>query len=404
LGKVVTSSGLQDFIETGAVTEVKNHVKGDKSLPGETPVETTVAVTPPPAPPKQPDATAGTAPEVPPAPAPEAPAAIVPPAASVDPDDLPDPYLGLSEDDKGYILAAPDESERVRRLVGKRHKIAKQEEALRKTAEEEAKDAEAFAKNQFERARLAEARAAELERELQSAKTQKSAPAAPAAPEPPKAPDIKEFTSPEGVVDWSKFIDAKDQFADARAAHAAEQERAKIAQEKQAEERAKVEAEFRSRLEKAQIKYPDFLEVVGATDVLVQDAVLQFVTESDYGADITYYMANHPDFTDRIRKLSPAKAVAEVGKLELAFEKPAAVTPAPTPTPPPAPAAPVVAPAPVAVVPPPVAPKAPERGGAPPPITPISAQGSGTVVTDPSKMDFKQLRAYEKERARSKRR
>lgn len=400
MGKVITAAGLQDFIETGAVTEVKNHVKGDKSLPGATPVETVVVVAPPPAPPVQPDATAATAPEVPPPAAPEAPAAVVPP----DPDELPDPYLGLSDDDKGYILAAPDETERVRRLVGKRHKAMKQEEALRKQAEEEAKDAESFAKNQFERARLAEARATELERELQAAKTQKPAPAAPAAPEPPKAPDIKEFTSPEGVVDWSKFIDAKDQFADARAAHAAEQERAKIAQEKQAEERAKVEAAFRARLEKAQSKYPDFLEVVGATDVLVPDAVLQFITESEYGADITYHMANHADFTDKIRQLSPVKALAEIGKLESTFEKPAAVTPASTPTPPPAPAVPVVAPAPVAVVPPAPAPKAPERGGAPPPITPISAQGSGTVVTDPSKMDFKQLRAYEKERARSKRR
>lgn len=400
MGKVVTSTGLQDFIETGAVTEVKNHVKGDKSLPGATPVETVAVVAPPPAPPVQPDATAATAPEVPPPPAPEAPAAVVAP----DPDELPDPYLGLSDDDKGYILAAPDETERVRRLVGKRHKAMKQEEALRRQAEEEAKDAESFAKNQFERARLAEARATELERELQAAKTQKPAPAPPAAPEPPKAPDIKEFTSPEGVVDWSKFIDAKDQFADARAAHAAEQERAKIAQEKQAEERAKVEAAFRARLEKAQSKYPDFLEVVGATDVLVPDAVLQFITESEYGADITYHMANHADFTDKIRQLSPVKALAEIGKLEATFEKPAAVTPAPTPTPPPAPAVPVVAPAPVAVVPPAPAPKAPERGGAPPPITPISAQGSGTVVTDPSKMDFKQLRAYEREKARSKRR
>ena len=78
------------------------------------------------------------------------------------------------------------------------------------------------------------------------------------------------------------------------------------------------------------------------------------------------------------------------------------VVPAVAPPLPDAPAVPVL-PA-VAVVPPVVASKAPERGGAPPPITPISAQGSGTVVTDPSKMDFKQLRAYEREKQRSKQR
>jgi hypothetical protein len=66
--------------------------------------------------------------------------------------------------------------------------------------------------------------------------------------------------------------------------------------------------------------------------------------------------------------------------------------------------APVIAPAPAAVVPPVVAPKAPERGGAPPPITPISSQGSGTVVTDPAKMGFKELRAYERQKEAAKRR
>lgn len=394
--KVVTSQGLQDFIETGTVTEVKNHVKGDKSLPGATPVETVAVVAPPPAPPAQPDATAATAPEVPPPAAPEAPAAVVPP----DPDDLPDPYLGLSDDDKGYILAAPDETERVRRFVGKRHKIAKQEEALRKQAEDEAKYAETFAKTQYDRARMAEEENAELRRKL-AEKPQPPAAPPPTPPEPPKAPDIKEFTNAEGVVDWDKLSDAKAKYA---AEQAVANERARIAQEKQAEERARIEAEFRTRLEKAQTKYPDFLEVVGATNVLVQDAVLQFITESEYGADITYHLANHADYTDKIRQLSPVKALAEIGKLEATFEKPAAVTPASTPTPPPAPAAPVVVPAPVAVVPPVAASKVAERGGAPPPITPISAQGSGTVVTDPSKMDFKQLRAYEREKERSKRR
>jgi hypothetical protein len=87
----------------------------------------------------------------------------------------------------------------------------------------------------------------------------------------------------------------------------------------------------------------------------------------------------------------------------MSFEKPPQVTPPPA-APVVATPAPVVVPAPVAVVPPAVVPKTPERGGAPPPITPISSQGSGTVVTDPSKMDFKQLRAYERDKQRSKRR
>ena len=404
MGKVITAQGLQDFIESGTVTEVKNHVKGDKSLPGATPVETTAVVAPPPTPPPATQAgeqVAQAPPEAPTAAA-EAIGAPVTADAPADPDDLPDPYHGISESDKEWILTAPDETERVRRLVGKRHKIAKQEEALRKTAEEEARDAESFAKGQYERARLAEQRAADLERELTAAKEARAADAAKAAAAapPPPEPTKADFTNAEGVVDWDGYTAAVRKYA---ADQAVSKERADQATQIQAQERARIEGEFKARLDKAQTKYPDFLQVVGATDVLVQDAVLQFITESEYGADITYHLASHPDLTDKIRKLSPAKAVAEVGKLELSFEKPAQVTPAP-PAPVPAPAAPVVAPAPVAVVPPVVAPKAPERGGAPPPITPISAQGSGTVVTDPSKMDFKQLRAYEREKQRSKQR
>ena len=396
MGKVVTAAGLQDFIENGTVTEVKNHVKGDKSLPGAVPVETAAVVDPPPAPPVQPVA------ETPPPPvAPEVPPIAEPvvTAPAADPDDLPDPYHGISEADKAWILTAPDETERVRRLVGKRHKIAKQEEALRKSAEIEAKDAESFAKMQYDRARLAEERATALERELAATKEAQAAAAAKAA-EPPPPPDVKEFTNAEGTVDWNSYSDAKAKYA---AEQAVAKERADRAAQLQAQERARIEAEFKARLDKAQSKYPDFLEVVGATDVLVQNAVLQYITESEYGADITYHLASHPDFTDKIRKLSPTRALAEVGKLELTFEKPATVTP-PLAAPAPAPAAPVVAPAPVAAVPLVAAPKAPERGGAPPPITPISTNGSGTVVTDPSKMDFKQLRNYERERQRAKRR
>jgi hypothetical protein len=286
--------------------------------------------------------------------------------------------------------------------VGKRHKIAKQEEALRKSAEQEAADAEVFAKGQYERARLAEQRAADLERELTAAKEAHAADAAKAAAAapPPAEPTKQDFTNAEGVVDWDAFTAAVKKHA---ADQAVAKERSDRATQIQAQERARIEGEFKARLDKAQTKYPDFLEVVGATDMMVPDAVLQYITESEYGADITYHLANHPDFTDKIRKLSPTQAVAAVGKLEMTFEKPAVVTPAPPAPPPPAPPAPVIAAAPVATVPV-TPPKVPERGGAPPPITPISSQGSGTVVTDPAKMGFKELRAYERQKEAAKRR
>ena len=80
-------------------------------------------------------------------------------------------------------------------------------------------------------------------------------------------------------------------------------------------------------------------------------------------------------YVEGITKLSPIKAIAAIGKLETQWEKKA--EPAKVETP--------------------VIPKA----GAPAPIKPLAA-GTGTIQVDPSKMDFKQLRAYEAERRRNK--
>jgi hypothetical protein len=68
-----------------------------------------------------------------------------------------------------------------------------------------------------------------------------------------------------------------------------------------------------------------------------------------------------------------------VGKLELTFEKP----------PEPAKQEPVAPPRAVS--------------GAPAPIVPLETAGSAQIVTDPAKMTYKQLRAYERQREAEKR-
>ena len=238
-----------------------------------------------------------------------------------------------------------------------------------KEAQDAAQDAEIFAKNQYDRARLAEERASALERELSEAKK-----ATPKEPEL-KKPDIKDFTDNAGQIRWTDYTDKAAEYA---AAKAVEGERARFAQEQEARTKAQIETQFKERLEKANVKYPDFLDVLGATDAQVPNAVLQYITESEYGPDISYFLAKNKAEVDRISKLPPIRAIAEIGKLETTFEKPA--------KPAEAAAAPPVA----------------ERGGAPPPITPVSGTGSGTVNLDPAKMSFRELREYEK--SKSKRR
>ena len=80
-------------------------------------------------------------------------------------------------------------------------------------------------------------------------------------------------------------------------------------------------------------KYADFEEVVGGSDAPVTPEMRQAIVESDAGADIAYYLAQHPEEAKRIAQLSPIRQIAEIGKLELKASAP--VVKRPTATPPP---------------------------------------------------------------------
>ena len=129
-------------------------------------------------------------------------------------------------------------------------------------------------------------------------------------------------------------------------------------------------------------KHSDWLQVVPNSPITLPQSVLDYIDLSEYGTDIAYFLAKNPDVAGKIRELHPIKAVAEVRDLELSLTKqPAKAT------------SQVAAPS-----------EAAERQGAPAPITPIAASGANPPPIDPAKMDFKQLRAFERERARNARR
>jgi hypothetical protein len=334
MGKVVTGAGLQEFIEKGTVTHVTDHKpKANGAVPLEVKKDTPVAEL---SPPKE---------------AEKAPETVQTPPA--------DENEGLEPDELEF-------SEQIRKKIGKKHRAMKE-------AQETAAEAERFAEQQFNERKLAEKRAEEAERRAKELEAK----AAPPKPEL-KAPDIKDYTNEQGQTDWDKYTDAKSEYA---AKKAVAEDREARAKEQAAQQQAQMEAQWRARLQVAETRYPDFLKVVGAAETWVPNAVLAYITESDYGADLTYYLAKNPDQAKELAKLSPTRAVARLGKLETQFEKPA--KPAETA---------------------PAASKAPERGGAPPPITPISASGAGTVNLDPSKMGYKELRAYERARDMEKKR
>lgn len=278
------------------------------------------------------------------------------PKAAPPPEEKAEAKPETSVTDEGLDPDDIDLTEHVRKKINKKHRQMKE-------AQEEAAEDRRLAESQYNRAILAERKIADLETQLQALKKE------PEKKEPElKKPDIKDFTDDKGQVRWTDYTDAS---ADYAAKKAVTDERARQAQEREQQARAQAETAFKARLDAATKKYPDFTEVVGKSETWFPNAVLQYITESDYGPDVSYHLATHPEAAERISKLAPIKAIAEIGKLELTFEKPPAKAEEPKPV---------------------------ERGGAPPPITPLSASSAGTVQTDPSKMSFKELREYERQR------
>ena len=326
MGKVVTSQGLQEFISSGKVEEIKSEPRAAKPPTEAPPLEVKA----------EPVVTdiGGSEPQV--------------KADEVHVDEDPETQAEIGK------------SERFRKTINKKHKAMRE-------AQEAASEAERFAENQYNRARLAEQRAVELENQL------KQVPAK-VEPKPEEVkPDPKAFYDDQGQFKAFDYAEALSKFA---ATEAVAADRARQETERRAVETAEAERIARGRVEAVRKQHPDYDTVVQGADVKTHNMVLQYMTASEHVGDIAYYLAKNPEYVERINKLHPLKAVAEIGKLEQTFEKPAVVKDPPQVT--------------------------PRSNGAPPPITPLDTSGSGTINVDPARMSYRELRVFERERQKRK--
>jgi hypothetical protein len=237
---------------------------------------------------------------------------------------------------------------------------------------EEVAESERFAENLFNEREL-------LRKQVEEANARAAALEA-AKPKAPEfvAPDEKDtkYYNDKGEFQWKQFSTDNAAYEAKKAIVAdrqvrAEQE-AKAAQEAQA-------AAFKERIAKAQEKYPDWEKVVTSSPIMMPNEALAYIAQSDYGTDIAYFLAKNPTVGEKIKALHPIRAIAAIRDIETGFEKPAPKV---------APAAPAASSETV------------ERQGAPAPITPIAITGTNPPVMDPAKMSFKQLREYERQRAK----
>ena len=264
---------------------------------------------------------------------------------------------------------APQLSEDSRKYVNKQHR-------LRKEAQEAADDAERFAESQYNERKLAESRAEAAERKAKELEEKLSPPPKPVELVKPEKTDPK-YKGADGTFNWEQFSeDQANYVADKKIADYEK----KQADEKAAAVQAEAVARHASIAAKARAQFPDFdrvMESVKGTEAdQAPQFVLNYIFESDLSAQMAYHLAKHPEEAQRIYKLKPIRGIAELGKLEdklVTVEPPKTVTP------------PVI-----------------ERGGAPAPITPLNGEGTVGINTDPSKMSYKELRAFRRAEAREK--
>lgn len=344
MAKVVTSDGLKDFIESGKPTETIAGVK--KTPPGAAPPLDIRANTPY-SPPPEAAAETQKARETP----------------------APDP------DETGLEAEDHDLAERAKKRIGKKHYAMKMAEQAAAEAREQSEADSRLAETLFNEREMWRKRAEEAEKKAQP-------PAPPVEIKPPDESDPK-YKKADGTFDLRAFIADTSAFA---AQQAVEKDRKAQQEALEAKAREAAAADFRKRVEAAEKKYPDWKRVVETSTIEIQNEGLQYIAQSEYGTDLAYFLAKNPEVAAKIRAMHPIRAIAELGKIETSFEKPA--NPAP----------------PKEVATSSAATQAVERQGAPAPITPIATSGTGSIAVDPAKMDFKQLREYERQRAREKRR
>lgn len=106
-------------------------------------------------------------------------------------------------------------------------------------------------------------------------------------------------------------------YLQAQIEHLAEKKAAeKLTQRQRAEEEAKRSESFIEKAEKAAERYPDFQTVVSNPALTINESMVEFIAESDHGADVAYFLGKNPAKAAEIASLSPVRAARELTRIE----------------------------------------------------------------------------------------
>lgn len=159
-------------------------------------------------------------------------------------------------------------------------------------------------------------------------------------------------------------------YTEAQVRHLAEKKAREIVEQRTREEQSeRLREQFDERTEKARERYADFTAVVENPLLPVNEAMAEFIMDSEHGPDVAYFLGKNPAKAQAIAQLSPMRAARELSRIEAEI----AARPKASPS------------------------KAPD------PITPVGARGKSSASALPS--DDDDIDTWmRKERERAKRR
>lgn len=115
----------------------------------------------------------------------------------------------------------------------------------------------------------------------------------------------------------------RDEFGDDRAyfeaqiEHLAEKKAAqKLADRERTMQHEKTQEAFLERAESAKSRYADFDAVVSNPALPINEGMAEFISDSDAGPDLAYFLGKNPFKAAEIAQLSPIKAARELTRLE----------------------------------------------------------------------------------------
>ena len=161
------------------------------------------------------------------------------------------------------------------------------------------------------RAKQAEADKANLEARLQELESRQT-------PAPQQVDPVSEKPQASQFNDAFEYAEA---LAEWSAEKALEQRDIQEQQRKVDEQRNEVIKSWSAKLEAAKADIPDFDDMVASSNVQVRDEVRDAILESDVGPQILYHLASDDDYASKLAAMPTNKALKELGKLEVQFER-----------------------------------------------------------------------------------